>query len=248
MNRTARGRPIVQMLQLETDEKVLSILPVTKFEEGRYVFMVTKKGIIKKTDLMSFSNVRTSGIIAISFDDGDELLGAALTTGDQNIFLATRQGQSIRFSEEDVRSMGRTARGVKGIDLDTNDVVVALEILPTEAQEATVDFKLLSITSKGYGKRTPISEYRSQGRGGSGIINVKVNDKIGELVSVKKVRAGDDIIVISNGGQLIRTPADDISEMGRNTQGVRIITLDGAESVNAITVVRDEVLPPETVH
>jgi DNA gyrase subunit A len=248
MNRTARGRPIVQMLQLETDEKVLSILPVQKFEEDRFVLMVTKKGIVKKTDLMSFSNIRTNGIIAISFDEGDELLGASLTDGKQNIFLATRQGQSIRFSEEDVRSMGRTARGVKGIELDASDVVVALEILPPEAEEASVDFKLLSVTSKGYGKRTPISEYRSQGRGGSGIINVKVNEKIGELVSVKKVRAGDDIIVISNAGQLIRTPADDISEMGRNTQGVRIISLDGTESVNAITVVRDEELPSDTVH
>jgi DNA gyrase subunit A len=248
MNRTARGKPIVQLLQMEADEKVLSILPVEKFEENKFVVMVTRKGIIKKTDLMSFSNIRNSGIIAISFDDGDELLSAALTTGDQSIFLATQQGQSIRFSEDDVRSMGRAARGVKGIELDSKDVVVALEILPPESQEDQVDFKLLSVTSKGYGKRTPISEYRVQGRGGSGIINVKVNEKIGELVSVKKVRPGEDLIVISNAGQLIRTPTDDVSEMGRNTQGVRIISLDGAESVNAITVVRDEEVDTGTVH
>lgn len=249
MSRTARGRPIVQLLNMEPNEKVLSILPVQKFEENRFVIMVTKKGIIKKTDLMSFSNVRNSGIIAVTFDEGDELMGAALTNGSDHIFLATRMGQSIRFSEEDVRAMGRTARGVKGIELDASDYVVGLEILPTEQEESKVDFKLLSITTKGYGKRTPLNEYRVQGRAGSGIINVKTTDKIGELVSVKKVRPGDDIIVVSNSGQLIRTPSDSISEMGRNTQGVRVISLDDGEIVQAVTVVReDEVESSPTVH
>ena len=253
MNRTARGRPIVQLLQLQQNEKVLSLLPVAKFEEDRFVIMVTKKGVIKKTDLMSFSNVRASGIIAMSFDEGDELLGAALTSGKDDIFLATREGQSIRFSEEDVRGMGRTARGVRGIDLGTADTVVALEILPPDEGEATakVNYTLLSVTSKGYGKRTPIGEYRRQGRAGSGIINVKVGDKVGHLVSVKKVRESDDLIVISNVGQLIRTPAKTISEMGRNTQGVRVISLDDNEAVQGIAVVSDEtavVQETETVH
>ena len=240
MSRTARGRPIVQLLQLEQNERVLSTLSVQEFVEGKFVVMVTKKGIIKKTDLMSFSNVRANGIIAMSFDEGDELLGASLTTGKDNIFLATRLGQSIRFDEDDVRGMGRTARGVKGIELDTNDEVVALEILPLDSAEVKVDYTLLSITSKGYGKRTPISEYRAQGRGGSGIINVKTTDKTGVLVTVRKVRLGDDVIIISTGGQLIRTPSGAISEVGRNTQGVRVMNLSDGESVQAIALVRDE--------
>jgi DNA gyrase subunit A len=243
MSRTARGRPIVQLLQLEANEKVLSTLPVAEFVDGKFVVMVTKKGIIKKTDLMSFSNIRANGIIAMSFDDGDELLGAALTTGKENIFLATRLGQSIRFEEDDVRAMGRTARGVKGIELDATDEVVALEIIPNEAEQGKVDFTLLSVTSKGYGKRTPIFEYRTQGRGGSGIINVKTTDKTGVLVTVRKVRLGDDVIIISSGGQIIRTGSDTISEVGRNTQGVRVMNLDGNESVQAIALVRDEDAP-----
>jgi len=240
MSRTARGRPIVQLLQLEQNEKVLSTLPVQGFVEGKYVVMVTKKGIIKKTDLMSFSNIRANGIIAMSFDDGDELLGATLTNGTDNVFLATRLGQSIRFHEDDVRAMGRTARGVKGIELDSTDEVVALEILPDEAGQDKVDYTLLSVTSKGYGKRTPIAEYRTQGRGGSGIINVKTTDKTGVLVTVRKVRLGDDVIIISSSGQLIRTPSDAISEVGRNTQGVRVMNLDDGENVQAIALIRDE--------
>ncbi len=251
MNRTARGRPLVQMLNLQSDEKVLSLLPVAKFEENRFVVMVTKKGIIKKTDLMSFSNIRAAGIIAMSFDEGDELLGADLTNGNQDVFLATREGQSIRFAEDDVRAMGRTARGVKGIELSSADEVVALEILPADGTpEANVNYTLLSVTAKGYGKRTPIAEYRKQGRAGSGIINVKVNEKIGNLVAVKKVSATDDLIVISNVGQLIRTSAEKISEMSRNTQGVRVISMDDKESVQAIAIVREELDEDtgETVH
>ena len=247
MSRTARGRPLVQLLALSQGERILSLLPVKEFVADKFIVMVTKQGVVKKTDLMSFSNVRASGIIAISFDDGDELVGAALTSGADNIFMATHQGQSIRFPEDDVRAMGRTARGVRGISIDPTDRVVAMEILPADSAENTVDYRLLSVTSKGYGKRTAINEYRAQGRGGSGIINVKTNDKIGDLVSVKKVRAGDDVIIISNSGQLIRTPADAISEMGRNTQGVRVISLDGSEAVQAIAVVRevDEVEAPQ---
>jgi DNA gyrase subunit A len=240
MSRTARGRPLVQMLQLDKDERVLSLLPVHKFEENKFVVMVTKKGTIKKTDLMSFSNVRSAGIIALSIDEGDEMLGAALTSGNENIFLATKEGQSIRFSEDDVRAMGRTARGVRGITLSEQDEVVALEILPgNDAGDATADYTLLSVTSRGYGKRTPLQEYRSQGRGGSGIINVKTTDKIGLLVAVKKVRLNEDVLVISSAGQMIRTPADSISEMGRNTQGVRVINVSEGESVQAVAIVRD---------
>ena len=253
MNRTARGRPLIQLLTLSEGEKVLSLLPIEKFEENKFVVMATKKGVIKKTDLMSFSNIRTAGIIAITFDDGDELISAALTSGKEDIFMATKNGQSIRFPEEDVRSMGRSARGVRGIDLDTSDEVVGMEVLPPESENDKATYTLLSVTSKGYGKRTPISEYRTQGRGGSGIINVKVGDKVGQLVCVKRVCNNDDIIIISKGGQLIRIEANTISEIGRNTQGVRVINLDDNESVMAIAVVNDEAVAlegssTETVH
>jgi DNA gyrase subunit A len=180
-------------------------------------------------------------------------MGATLTTGQDSVFMATKLGQSIRFPEDDVRAMGRSARGVRGIDIDASDEVVAMEILPgTEAGDAAAGYTLLSVTSRGYGKRTPLNEYRAQGRGGSGIINVKTGDKIGELVAVKKVRPGDDLIVISSGGQLIRTPSDSVSEMGRNTQGVRVMNMDEGETVKALAVVRevDEVdaTGSETVH
>lgn len=244
MNRTAKGRPLVQLLQLTAGEKVLSILPVAEFVQDSYVFMATRKGIVKKTDLMSFSNVRATGIIAIQCDEGDELISAALTTGKDDVFMATKQGQSIRFPEDDVRPMGRTARGVKGIEVDDSDAVVAMEILP--ADDLAADFTLLSVTSHGYGKRTPLAEYRRQGRGGSGIINLKVTDKVGTLVDVKKVKLGDDIIIISNGGQLIRTPAEPISEIGRNTQGVRVISLNEGEAVQAIAIIREMVVQGES--
>ncbi len=254
MSRTARGRPFVQLLQLENGERVLSTLSVAKFEENRFVVMATRRGVIKKTDLMSFSNVRASGIIAIAFDEGDELVSAALTSGKDSIFMATKQGQSIRFSEEDVRAMGRTARGVRGIDLGEDngvpDELVAMEVLPSEQDQASAsDWTILSVSSKGYGKRTPIAEYRQQGRSGSGIINLKTNEKIGYLVAVKKVHIGDDLIVVSKGGQLIRTPVSAISEMGRNTQGVRVISLDENETVQGVAAVREvEDVAPETVH
>lgn len=238
MSRTARGRPLVQLLQLVAGEEILSILPVKKFEEGQFIVMATKQGVIKKTDLMAFSNVRAAGIIAIAFDDGDALVKAALSDGKQDVVLATKLGQSIRFSEDDVRDMGRNARGVRGIKLDDTDAVVGMEVIPTEANDKG-DLSLLSVSTKGYGKRTPLNEYRTQGRGGSGIINIKVTDKIGELVAVKLVRDGEDVIVISNVGQLIRTPVADIREIGRNTQGVRVINMDEGETVKAFAITRD---------
>ncbi len=238
MSRTARGRPLVQLLQLVNGEEVLSILPVKEFVENKYIVMATKQGVIKKTDLMAFSNIRAAGIIAIAFDDGDSLVKAALSDGKQDIFVATKLGQSIRFSEEDVRDMGRNARGVRGIKLDDQDAVVGMEIFPTEENDKG-ELSILSVSTLGYGKRTPLNEYRTQGRGGSGIINIKVTDKIGELVAVKLVRDGDDAIVISNVGQLIRTPVSEIREIGRNTQGVRVINMDDGESVKAFAITRE---------
>jgi DNA gyrase subunit A len=246
MARTARGRPLVQLLTMQTGEFIQSILPIKEFTEDKFVVMATKQGVVKKTELMAFSNIRSAGIIAINFDEGDQLISARISTGKDDIFMATKDGQSIRYAEDDVRSMGRTARGVKGISLSENDEVVAMEVLPADPAEAD-RIRLLSVSSKGYGKRTPLDEYRQQGRGGSGIINLKTGDKIGSLVSVRVVRADDDVIVISNQGQLIRTPTSTISEMGRATQGVRVIRLDDNESVQAIAVVK-ELDDKETVH
>lgn len=237
MARTARGRPLVQMLSLAKDEFVQSILPIKEFSEDKFVVMATKHGVIKKTDLMSFSNIRSAGIIAIAFDEGDQLIRACISSGNDDIFMASRQGQSIRFSEKEVRAMGRTARGVRGIQLAEGDELVAMEVLPVGADQSTL--RLLSVSSKGYGKRTALEEYRQQGRGGSGIINLKTNDKIGNLVSVSLVDEDDDVIVITNQGQLIRTPVRNISEMGRATQGVRVIRMDDNESVQGIAIVKD---------
>lgn len=237
MNRTAKGRPLAQLLQLGKEEKVLSILPIAKFEEDKFIVMATKKGLIKKTDLMAFSNIRQAGIIALSCNDGDELVGARLAAKGDRVFMATRAGQSIMFLEDDVRPMGRTARGVRGVNLKKDDdAVVAMEVLP-EGSDA--DFKLFTISENGYGKRTDLEEYRVQGRGGSGIINLKVSSKNGPVVSVRKVKETDDIMVISNKGKLIRTPVKNISTIGRSTQGVRVITLSGEETVNAIAVIAE---------
>ena len=196
---------------------------------------------------MAFSNIRSNGIIAIGINDGDELMGAALISEGDDVFLATHQGRSIRFSEKDVREMGRSARGVKGIQLSDGDYVVGMStIRPDDEKDG---YSLLSVTEKGYGKRTKIGEYRQQGRGGSGIINIKVSDKNGPLVSVRKVCSQDDVIIISDVGQLIRTNVEAISEIGRSTQGVRVIRIDNEESVKAFAVVREEVEEDDkTVH
>lgn len=240
MSRTARGRPIVQLLQLAKGEEIYSILPVREFEEGKSVVLATKNGTIKKTDLMAFSNVRANGIIAMGIDEGDELIGAALVDGKSDIFMATKKGQSVRFAEEAIRGMGRTARGVRGIKLSEGDAVVGMAVLPGEGQDDS-EICVLSVSQKGYGKRTSASEYRRQGRSGSGIRNIKVTDKNGELIGVKKVLASDDVIIMSTKGQLIRIAVKDISEIGRNTQGVRVINVDEGDTVQAFAIVKDDV-------
>ena len=237
MSRTARGRPLVQLLQLAKDEKIQSLLSVAEFKEGQFIFMATKNGTVKKTDLMSFSRVRQGGIIALSINEGDELIGAALTNGDDSVFMATKKGQSVRFNEGDVRAMGRTARGVRGINLKADDEVVAMEVLDKGESEKIT---LLTISSRGYGKKTKVEEYRLQSRGGSGIINLKTSDKVGEVVSVAKVDDACDLMVISDGGKMIRTPSKNISVFGRATQGVRILNLNEGESVQALAIVREE--------
>ena len=225
--RTAKGKAIVNLLQMSSDETVAAVLPVKEFEEGKQIIKATKKGIVKKTELMAYSNPRASGIIALGIEDGDELIRARITQGDQDIFIGTRNGLTIRFHEDAVRSMGRTATGVIGIRMEKDDEVVGMEVINPGAA-------ILTVSEHGYGKRTPTEEYRVQGRGGVGVITMKVTDKTGPVVTVSQVTDTDEVMIISDGGKIIRMKVKDISVIGRNTQGVRLIALDEKEKVVAI--------------
>lgn len=220
--RQALGRPIVNLVQFQPGEKLARVLPVRSFEEGRFVFMVTRKGVVKKTDLMAYSHVRSSGIIALRIDEGDELVAAMLTDGDANILISTANGMAIRFSEKDVRAMGRDARGVRGITLEDGDHVVAADIL---AQGGTI----LTVTENGYGKRTVEAEHRLQGRGGKGLISIRTTERNGKVAGVCQVHDDDEVMLITNAGILIRMAVREISVIGRATQGVRLITVDAKE-------------------
>jgi DNA gyrase subunit A len=222
--RQARGKAMVNLLNLQPLEKVATILPIRKFEEGKYILMVTRKGQVKKTEMMAFSRPRSGGIIATTVGEGDELIAAELTNGRQDIFLGTRSGLSIRFHEQEVREMGRLAQGVRGIHLLAQDWVVGTALL---AQEGTV----LTVTEHGFGKRTRTEEYRKQSRGGKGIITIKTTEKNGSVVGVLPVTDEDDLMIIADGGKIIRLRVKDISVIGRNTQGVRLINLEDQEKV-----------------
>jgi DNA gyrase subunit A len=225
--RLARGKAMVNVLNLQPNEKVATTQPVRSFEEGKSVIMVTRKGMIKKTDLMSFSRPRSGGIIATHIQSGDELIAADITHGKQDIFLGTRDGLSIRFKEKDIREMGRMAQGVKGIRLSPADWVVGVEVL---SQEGTI----LTVTENGFGKRTRTEEYREQGRAGKGIITIKTTDRNGPVVGVLQVTDEDDLMIITDRGKIIRLRIKDISVMGRNTQGVRLINLEDQEKVVSV--------------
>lgn len=227
IGRVARGQAISNLVQMASDERIAAILPIREFKEGQYILMCTKQGIVKKTELMEYSRPRAGGIIACSIDEGDALISCAITNGQQEIFIATKEGQTIRFHEEDVRDMGRTARGVKGITLKGKDEAVGMEALANDAS-------LLIVTQHGYGKRSDVKDYRVQGRGGSGIIGIKVTDKNGYLVGVKQVTDQDDIMLVTDGGKVIRSRAKEISVIGRSTQGVRLVKVDAGERLVAV--------------
>ena len=223
-SRTAKGKAIANVVSLAPKEKVQAVLPVDEFIADKFIVMLTEKGIIKKTGLDAFSNPRPSGIIALTTDLDDQMIDAKISNGKSDIFIATREGMSIRFDEGDVRAMGRSARGVKGVTLGKADAVIGLEIFD-KASKATV----LMVTENGYGKRTPIEEYRTQSRGGVGIITQKTTDKVGLVVGTRSVLDTDEVIVTTDKGQVIRMNCSDISIVGRNTQGVRLINLNGEE-------------------
>ena len=230
--RTSRGKALVNLLPLdrENGERIAAVIPVRDFNSGRYVLMATKKGLVKKTELKAFANPRPSGIIAAQVQESDELIAATITQGDVDIFLATRNGYSIRFPETEVRPMGRTAMGVRGIRLDdkNGDRVVSMEAL--YEQNGTI----LTITENGYGKRTSIDEYRVQGRGGKGVINIKVTEKVGKVVGSLLVSDTDEVMLVGSSGNIIRTGVKDVRVIGRSTQGVKLIQLSPGERVVAI--------------
>jgi len=222
--RAAKGKAIVNLVNLAPREKVSATLPVREFVSDKFVVMVTRKGIIKKTDLTAYSNPRTGGIIAISIDDDDELVDVQLTSGDQDIFLATKLGMAIRFREDDVRDMGRTARGVRGINLDEGDDVIGVDI---PAQNTF----MLTVSENGYGKCTPIDEYRVQSRGGKGTINLKTVPKVGNVSGVLQVQGDEHLMLISSTGNVIRLKVKDIPIYQRVTQGVKLIDLESEEKL-----------------
>ncbi len=223
-SRAAKGKALINLLALSKDEKVTASLPVKEFRNDRYIIMATKLGVIKKTELSAYANPRQGGIIALSLDGGDKLIGVELTDGEREILLGTRKGITIRFKEEEVRAMGRTAHGVRGITLEAGDEVIGMETITPDSTTA-----ILTVTAGGYGKRTPVTEYRVQGRGGKGIISVKTTERNGHAVGFLQVRDEDEIMLMAAMGKVLRCKVDDIREIGRNTQGVRLLDLEGDE-------------------
>ncbi|MDX5298726.1 MAG: DNA gyrase subunit A, partial [Gammaproteobacteria bacterium] len=215
-SRTARGRPMVNILPLEEGERITAFLPVRDYPEDHYVFMATANGTVKKTPLENFSRPRSSGLIALDLDEGDTLIGAALTDGKAEVMLFSTAGKAVRFSEDEVRAMGRTARGVRGIRLGEGQHVVSL-IIPQGA-----DGILLMASQNGYGKRTRLDEFPTYGRGSQGVIAMQCSDRNGALVAALQLFDGDELMLISDKGTLVRTRTEEVSVLGRNTQGVRL--------------------------
>ena len=223
--RTAKGTAIINLLPIEQGEKITAVIPVKEFKTEQYMFMATDKGTVKKTNLEDFNSARKVGLIAITLDENEQLIGVELTDGNSEIILATRNGIAIRFDEQDVRPMGRTAHGVRGIQLNYGDEVVAMDSVTSENSE------VLTATEQGLGKRTSVSEYRKQTRGGKGVINIKVNEKTGIVIGMKVITPGQEIMMITAAGIIIRIDVEGISQFGRNAQGVKLMTLNDDDKV-----------------
>jgi DNA gyrase subunit A len=234
LGRAAKGKALVNFLQVQPGETVTAMIPIRQFEVDKYLLMATRRGVVKKTELSAYANPRAGGIIGLTLDEGDELIAVRLTSGGDEVFLATRQGMAIRFEEGEVRPIGRTGRGVMGIDLEAGDEVVAAEVV----RPGTT---ILTVTERGYGKRTELEEYRLQGRGGKGIINVRVTEKNGPVVGILQVQEQDQVMMISQEGKVNRLAVREISVIGRATQGVRLQGLEAGDRVAAVTsLVADE--------
>ncbi|OGW15580.1 MAG: DNA gyrase subunit A [Nitrospirae bacterium GWA2_42_11] len=230
--RLAKGKAIVNLLQLTKDERVTAVLPVADFSSDKFIIMTTIKGVVKKTSLDAYGNIRTGGIIGILLDDGDKLTAVRLTTGDQEVLLSTHNGMAIRFNEDEIRTIGRVGRGVKGIELDEDDFVVGMEIVHNNST-------ILTVTEHGFGKRTDLSEYRMQGRGGKGIFTIKCSQRNGKAVSALQVSDEDEIMILTKEGKIIRTKTKDISIIGRNTQGVKLIDIEDNDKVVGVATIAE---------
>lgn len=241
LGRAAKGKAIVNVLQLQPGEVVQTMLSVRSFDEveDNYILLSTRNGLIKKTALRLFANPRRAGIIAITLTDGDELIAVGCTTGQNDVILATQGGKSIRFSEAEVRPMGRGAAGVRGISLTGEDKVVGMEILSPDAT-------IFTVTKNGYGKRTPLDDYRVQKRGGQGIIAIRTSERNGQVVGIQQVVETDELMLITSGGKVLRCPVSTISTMGRATQGVRVMNLDSGESVVSVERLAESSIDPAT--
>jgi len=231
--RTSKGKSIANLLPLKSDESIAGILSVKKFEEGKNVLLVTEKGVVKKTSLMAYSKPRQGGIIGLTVDEDDRVIAAGITDGSQDILMVTKNGFSIRFSEEEVRPIGRTGRGVRGIRLKEDDLVAGACVVQPETA-------ILTVTDKGYGKRTKLDEYPVQGRGGMGVITIKCNEKIGLVIGVEQVIENDEILVITTDGNIVRMRVNEISVIGRNTQGVRVVSLKDDNRVVCVEKLMEE--------
>ncbi len=227
---TGKGKHVSGLINLQPDEAVRTFLPVKDFVPNQYIVMVTKQGVIKKCELTEFDNPMARGIIALSLDEGDELLAARLTYGDNYIFLGTREGKAIRFQESDVRAMGRPARGVRAMDLAEGDAIIGAEVVEKEGL-------ILSISENGFGKRTPLEDYRLTGRGGKGVINMKLAPRIGKVVAILSVKEDTDLMIITRDGKIIRLESGEIRQAGRSTQGVRLVRMDEGDQVAAASVI-----------
>jgi DNA gyrase subunit A len=228
-----KGKAIVNLINLPSDQKIAGVIPVRAFAEGQFAVMVTRKGVIKKTELSEFANIRANGIIAIGVDEGDELMSVELTDGKKKIFIATHEGMAICFEEDDVRDMGRQARGVRGITLRDDDFVVSVVAVDGDEQ-------MLSVTANGFGKQTRLSEYRIQSRGGKGVINIKTTDRNGKVVAVMPVTKDSEVLIITSGGKLIRLEAETIRATGRSAQGVKLIDASDGDSVAGASLVEQQ--------
>jgi DNA gyrase subunit A len=239
-SRVARGRPIVNILPLEEGERITTILPVNEYREDRFVFMATANGTVKKTPLNSFSRPRTSGLIALGLDEGDTLIGASITSGEDDILLVTSAGKAMRFEEDAVRAMGRLARGVRGVRMPPGTAVISLIIPRPEG-------KVLTASARGFGKKTSVDDFPRKGRGGQGVIAMQCTDRNGELAGAVQVFAGDDVMLISNRGTMVRTRTEEISELSRNTQGVMLIRVAEDETLVGLARIEEpeEVEVPE---
>ena len=241
-SRTSKGMALVNLLQLDEGEKVTAMIPIKEFKEDNYLIMLTKYGVIKKTELMRYNSRIKGGLIAINLDENDELISVKLTDGSSQIILGTNKGMAIRFEEQDVRTVGRDARGVRAMKLKDDDYIIGMEI----AEEGKY---LLTVSEYGFGKCTPTEEYKVQSRGGMGVKNHAITDKTGKIIGIKLVSGDEDLLIITEGGIVIRIPSDEIRICGRVSQGVKLINLDESTVVASVAVVdraEEEVITEET--